>query len=417
MEEEFVARQEQVNAACSGGCGARRPKLTPARPRRRQVKPQEESAQQERSKVEDIRGSPLGVATLEEMVDDNHAIISSSIGPEYYVNIMSFVDKARRPPRAARRTAARRLTPPTRDPPLTASRINWSRVPRYSPTTRRGGPHGVCDEGRQGTPRVIRRHWRAGDPDPGVDRLARPARLAPPLPYSPPALLAPQEIKEAVELPLTHPELYEDIGIRPPKGVILYGEPGGTPAAHALPGAVPRGSRAWRADAPALAPTRRDGQDTACKGGRQPDVRNLPPSHGLGAHPKIPGRWAQARARALPRRRGTGGARPPPMPVGRSATRTPRVVTYRPARAHAQAPSIVFIDEIDAVGTKRCAARPARVRRTGDTDRACALAMASDVAGRDRARLATHPQPGARPVGTTLHRVVSARSSARCSSC
>jgi 26S proteasome regulatory subunit T2 len=35
-----------------------------------------------------------------------------------------------------------------------------------------------------------------------------------------------QEIKEAVELPLTHPELYEDIGIRAPKGVILYGCPG-----------------------------------------------------------------------------------------------------------------------------------------------------------------------------------------------
>lgn len=35
-----------------------------------------------------------------------------------------------------------------------------------------------------------------------------------------------QEIKESVELPLTHPELYEEIGIRPPKGVILYGEPG-----------------------------------------------------------------------------------------------------------------------------------------------------------------------------------------------
>jgi ATP-dependent Zn protease len=35
-----------------------------------------------------------------------------------------------------------------------------------------------------------------------------------------------QEIKEAVELPLTHPELYEDIGIKPPKGVCLYGEPG-----------------------------------------------------------------------------------------------------------------------------------------------------------------------------------------------
>jgi 26S proteasome regulatory subunit T2 len=35
-----------------------------------------------------------------------------------------------------------------------------------------------------------------------------------------------REIKEAVELPLTNPELYEDIGIKPPKGVILYGEPG-----------------------------------------------------------------------------------------------------------------------------------------------------------------------------------------------
>merc|ERR1712078_505205 len=35
-----------------------------------------------------------------------------------------------------------------------------------------------------------------------------------------------QEIKEAVELPLAHPELYEDIGIKPPKGVILYGVPG-----------------------------------------------------------------------------------------------------------------------------------------------------------------------------------------------
>jgi 26S proteasome regulatory subunit T2 len=35
-----------------------------------------------------------------------------------------------------------------------------------------------------------------------------------------------QEIKESVELPLTHPELYEEVGIHPPKGVILYGAPG-----------------------------------------------------------------------------------------------------------------------------------------------------------------------------------------------
>ncbi|CAN7078082.1 unnamed protein product [Brassica oleracea var. botrytis] len=34
------------------------------------------------------------------------------------------------------------------------------------------------------------------------------------------------EIKEAVELPLTHPQLYAHIGIKPSKGVIFYGERG-----------------------------------------------------------------------------------------------------------------------------------------------------------------------------------------------
>ena len=27
-------------------------------------------------------------------------------------------------------------------------------------------------------------------------------------------------------MPLTHPEYYEEMGIKPPKGVILYGSPG-----------------------------------------------------------------------------------------------------------------------------------------------------------------------------------------------
>jgi 26S proteasome regulatory subunit T2 len=35
----------------------------------------------------------MGVGTLVEIIDDNHAIVSSSTGPEYYVLIMSFVDK------------------------------------------------------------------------------------------------------------------------------------------------------------------------------------------------------------------------------------------------------------------------------------------------------------------------------------
>ncbi len=35
-----------------------------------------------------------------------------------------------------------------------------------------------------------------------------------------------QEIKEMVELPLLHPELFESVGIEPPNGVLLYGPPG-----------------------------------------------------------------------------------------------------------------------------------------------------------------------------------------------
>ena len=35
-----------------------------------------------------------------------------------------------------------------------------------------------------------------------------------------------QEIREAVELPLTQFDLYRQIGIEPPRGVLLYGPPG-----------------------------------------------------------------------------------------------------------------------------------------------------------------------------------------------
>lgn len=35
-----------------------------------------------------------------------------------------------------------------------------------------------------------------------------------------------QEVRETVELPLTRPEIFKDIGIEPPKGILLYGLPG-----------------------------------------------------------------------------------------------------------------------------------------------------------------------------------------------
>lgn len=68
IEEEFLSNQETV-------------------------KPREEQEQEEITKVDELRGTPMGVGTLEEIIDDNHAIVSSAVGPKYYVNIMSFVDK------------------------------------------------------------------------------------------------------------------------------------------------------------------------------------------------------------------------------------------------------------------------------------------------------------------------------------
>lgn len=68
MEEEFVQNQERL-------------------------KPADERNEEERSKVDELRGTPLSVGTLDEMIDESHAIVSSAVGPEYYVTIMSFVDK------------------------------------------------------------------------------------------------------------------------------------------------------------------------------------------------------------------------------------------------------------------------------------------------------------------------------------
>jgi 26S proteasome regulatory subunit T2 len=68
MEEEFVAAQERL-------------------------RPQEDKAEEDRSKVDDLRCTPMSVGSLEEIIDESHAIVSSSVGPEYYVGILSFVDK------------------------------------------------------------------------------------------------------------------------------------------------------------------------------------------------------------------------------------------------------------------------------------------------------------------------------------
>jgi len=121
------------------------------------------------------------VGTLEELIDDNHAIVSSAVGPEYYVTISSFVDKDA-------------LEPGT-------SVLLHHKVMSIV---------GILSD----------------DTDPMVNVMK--VEKAPLESYADVGGLSKQiqEVKEAVELPMTHPELYEDIGIKPPKGVIFYGPPG-----------------------------------------------------------------------------------------------------------------------------------------------------------------------------------------------
>ncbi|KAE8262359.1 hypothetical protein A4X09_0g7479, partial [Tilletia walkeri] len=57
------------------------------------LKPQDDEDAEERYRVDDLCGSPMTVGILEEIIDDDHVIVSSATGPEYYVSIMSFVDK------------------------------------------------------------------------------------------------------------------------------------------------------------------------------------------------------------------------------------------------------------------------------------------------------------------------------------
>lgn len=144
-------------------------------------RPREVQEASDTAKVDDIRGAPMAYGTLEEMIDEDHCIVSTTHGQEYYVKIMSFVNKD------LLETGCTLLL--------------------HNKTNHVIGV--LADE---------------ADPMVSVMKVEK----APNESYADIGGLEDQiqEIKEAVELPLTHPELYEDIGIKPPKGVILYGVPG-----------------------------------------------------------------------------------------------------------------------------------------------------------------------------------------------
>jgi 26S proteasome regulatory subunit T2 len=137
--------------------------------------------EEQMKKIEEMRGMPLAIGTLDEVIDDSHGIISIHGDMGEYVPILSIVDKDQLEPGVSvllhnNTHAVVGLLQDEMDPMVSVMKVDKAPTETYA------------DIG-------------------GLEQQI-------------------QEIKEAVEYPLSHPELYEEIGIKPPKGVILFGPPG-----------------------------------------------------------------------------------------------------------------------------------------------------------------------------------------------
>ncbi|KAF5277646.1 hypothetical protein FQA39_LY06139 [Lamprigera yunnana] len=131
--------------------------------------------------VKRIQSVPLVIGQFLEAVDQNTGIVGSTTGSNYYVRILSTIDRELLKPSASvalhkHSNALVDVLPPEADSSISMLQADEKPDVQYS------------DIG-------------------GMD-------------------MQKQEIREAVELPLTHFELYKQIGIDPPRGVLMYGPPG-----------------------------------------------------------------------------------------------------------------------------------------------------------------------------------------------
>lgn len=126
-----------------------------------------------------IQSVPLIIGQFNEMIDVNYAIVNSTAGSTYYVRVLSTLDREKMKPNTS------------------------IALHRHS--------HAVVDllppESDSSVQLVVERPDITYHDIGGME-------------------MQKQEIREAVELPLTHFELYKQIGIDPPRGVLLYGPPG-----------------------------------------------------------------------------------------------------------------------------------------------------------------------------------------------
>ena len=141
----------------------------------------EREAKSLRSEVDRFRSPPLVIATITEVLDDHRMTVKSSTGPSFLVNYSKFLDE-------------KLLVPGSR----VALNQQTFGIVEVLPSEKDANVSGMEIETK---------------PDITYDKIGG---------------LEEQiiEVKETVELPLTQPELFEKVGIEPPKGILLYGPPG-----------------------------------------------------------------------------------------------------------------------------------------------------------------------------------------------
>ena len=141
----------------------------------------EREAKSLRSEVDRFRSPPLVIATITDVLDDKRMTVKSSTGPSFLVNYSKFLDKSL-------------LVPGSR----VALNQQTFGIVEVLPSEKDANVAGMEIEAK---------------PDISYENIGG---------------LEEQiiEVKETVELPLTEPELFEKVGIEPPKGILLYGPPG-----------------------------------------------------------------------------------------------------------------------------------------------------------------------------------------------
>jgi len=134
-----------------------------------------------RNDLQRLKKPPLIVGTVEEVLEDGRVIVKSSTGPKFVSNVSPTVDRDEIQPGVnvalnQQSMAVVDVLPSEKDPRVTAMEVEEEPDVTYD------------DIG-------------------GLDEQI-------------------QEIREVVEKPLKEPELFEKVGVEPPKGVLLYGPPG-----------------------------------------------------------------------------------------------------------------------------------------------------------------------------------------------